>query len=600
MAKQAADAAQGAAQENEKTQDVLLLHDKADKTLYAVTGMDDNGKPEMAPYDDQKNNTFLKVDKHSSIMENFWKNLVDQFKDPTRFNLISIKDGETDDPAVKKTLKEIAAGKETKATKEFLEKNEIRAKAPEQGVEKQIDWAAIEKATGLTREQLEKSGMASAMTKMAAGEEVKVQEKAPQTYRYNESLINWKQFEEMGVPKETLVRNGYLDEMLMGRKTRDVVPMTLRSGNIIARIEARLSLMPGENGLNMYMNGVRQKPDLDKAFMGHIFSETDKQNLRETQNLGRVVPLQWRDGQMHDSFISIDRLTNDIVALRTDHAYIPEEVSRVKLTEHEINDLREGKAVRLDGLISERGKEFSATVQVNADRRGIEYRFDEQKLFNAQSIAGVEITDKMREQVNAGKSILLENMVGKNGELYDRYIKLDPSTGNLTYNKFNPDSPENSREIVIPKELGGVRLTAEDRKELAEGKPVYMQNMTMRSGEERSLWVKSDLRTGEVRFASAPDKFDERQTFSVPQEIMGAKLSASQRAELQNGKAVLVDGIRGHDGKTLSQYVRFNKDTGQPQMYNENPDRKRNADQRNVIQRNPAQNAKKGQGKSQS
>lgn len=598
MAKQTAAAAQGAPQENiEKLQDILLLHDKLGKMLHAVTGMDGNGKPETTPYDEQKNNSFLKLDKMSSVVENFWKNFVDQFKDPTRFNLISIKEGAENNVNVKKALKDLAAGKETATVKKFLDKYEIRVKSPEQAAGPKIDWEALEKATGLTREMLEKSGMASAMTKLAAGEEVKVQERIPQVHRYSESLIDWKQFEAMGVPKEMLIQKGYLDEMLKGRKTRDLIPMTLEWGPARIRFEGRLSLMPGDNGLTMYMNGVRQAPDLDRSFMGHIFSETDKQNLRDTQNLGRTVPLQWRNGQTHDSFISIDRLTNDIVALRTEHAYIPEEIKGVKLTEHEIADLREGKPIKLEGLISDNGKEFSATIQVNADRRGVEYIFEKQKLFNAQSIAGVEITDKMREEVNAGKSILLENMRGRNGELYDRYIKLDPSTGNLTYNKFNPDSPEDKREIIIPKELGGVMLTADDRRELSEGKPVYIQDMTMRSGEVRSMWVRSDLRTGDVKFATSPDKFDERQTFNVPQEIMGAKLSASQRAQLQDGTAVLVDGLKGHDGKMISQWVRFNKDTGKPQMYNENPDKNRNPDRRNVVQRNQtAQTNKRGRG----
>lgn len=86
MAKQTAAAAQGASQENiEKLQDILLLHDKLGKMLHAVTGMDGNGKPETTPYDEQKNNSFLKLDKMSSVVENFWKNFVDQFKDPTRY-----------------------------------------------------------------------------------------------------------------------------------------------------------------------------------------------------------------------------------------------------------------------------------------------------------------------------------------------------------------------------------------------------------------------------------------------------------------------------------------------------------------------------------
>ena len=54
-------------------------------------------------------------------------------------------------------------------------------------------------------------------------------------------------------------------------------------------------------------------------------------------------------------------------------------------------------------------------------------------------------------------------------------------------------------------------------------------------------------------------------------------------ADLQSGKAVLVEGIKGYDGKTISQYVKANFNQGRLDFYNENPDRKRDASQRNVV-----------------
>lgn len=45
----------------------------------------------------------------------------------------------------------------------------------------------------------------------------------------------------------------------------------------------------------------------------------------------------------------------------------------------------------------------------------------------------------------------------------------------------------------------------------------------------------------------------------------------------------LVEGIKGYDGKTISQYVKANFNQGRLDFYNENPDRKRDASQRNVV-----------------
>ena len=61
------------------------------------------------------------------------------------------------------------------------------------------------------------------------------------------------------------------------------------------------------------------------------------------------------------------------------------------------------------------------------------------------------------------------------------------------------------------------------------------------------------------------------------------ELTRKQRSDLQDGKAVLVEGLKGYDGKTFSQYVKANFNQGKLDYYNENPDRKRDASQRNVV-----------------
>ena len=49
-------------------------------------------------------------------------------------------------------------------------------------------------------------------------------------------------------------------------------------------------------------------------------------------------------------------------------------------------------------------------------------------------------------------------------------MKLDEATGRPSYTRYNPDSPEGAREIYIPNEIGGVKITSEEQKELREGR----------------------------------------------------------------------------------------------------------------------------------
>ncbi len=189
-------------------------------------------------------------------------------------------------------------------------------------------------------------------------------------YRYNESMINWEELKNFGLSREYLMERGLLDQMLKGYKTNQVVPISMNFGSAVLRTDARLSFQQSVGGpIVLGIHGIRQKPELERPYFGHIFSEEDKKNLLETGNMGRVVELKGRNGEYIPSFISIDKLTNEVVAMRAENAYIPQEIKGVKLTDQEINDLLEGKKVFIEGMISNNGKEFDAHIQVNAERR---------------------------------------------------------------------------------------------------------------------------------------------------------------------------------------------------------------------------------------
>ena len=55
------------------------------------------------------------------------------------------------------------------------------------------------------------------------------------------------------------------------------------------------------------------------------------------------------------SIISIDRLTNDAIALRTEFIKIPDEIKGVKLNDEQKQTLMEGKPLYLEGMISTKG-----------------------------------------------------------------------------------------------------------------------------------------------------------------------------------------------------------------------------------------------------
>ena len=512
--------------ENEQMSDIVFILDKMELILQAVSKIGKDGKYSTVPADKEHSNSFLKIDRYANMFENFVKNFWSQLKDPTRFGILSVKADTLDSPEVKQAIEDLAAGKQTKAVEDFLKKYEIVPRDKEnQSINNQ------------NQEEMAKKNETQQQATQGDGTQ-------QPKYRYNESMINWEELKNFGLSREYLMERGLLDQMLRGYKTNQVVPISMNFGSAVLRTDARLSFQQSVGGpIVLGIHGIRQKPELERPYFGHIFSEEDKKNLLETGNMGRVVELKGRNGEYIPSFISIDKLTNEVVAMRAENAYIPQEIKGVKLTDQEINDLREGKKVFIEGMISNNGKEFDAHIQVNAERRGIEYIFENDKLFNRQSLGGVELTKQQIEDLNAGKAIFVEGMERKDGELFSSYVKLDEATGRPSYTRYNPDSPEGAREIYIPNEIGGVKITAEEQQQLREGKVIFLNDMVNRKGEEFSSFIKADLETGRLSYSRTPDGFEQRAEFKIPEKVWDVKLTRNQRADLQSGKAVLVEGI---------------------------------------------------------
>ena len=90
-------------------------------------------------------------------------------------------------------------------------------------------------------------------------------------------------------------------------------------------------------------------------------------------------------------FGSVDKRTNELVSVRADKIRIPNEIKGVTLDDGQKAELREGRAIMLEGMTAKNGKEFSAEVQVNADRKSIEFRFPDNLRQNQSQIGRAHV-----------------------------------------------------------------------------------------------------------------------------------------------------------------------------------------------------------------
>lgn len=402
----------------EQLSDILLVLDKEKKKIQAVKSIEKNGKMKTIAPTRRNQSQFMRVDKHGDVFSNFFSNFFSQLKNPTNFSFFKVPA-----PAAIATAKEMQqqVNKPTPEGEKLMNAHEIKAEIHQE------------------QKQENQNSMETAQTTPEAGE-----------YRFNPEQIDWDTMNNLGLNKEYLEKRNLLVPLLKGYKTNELVPININLGGAIVRTDARLLLQPSQDGsVVAAIHGVRREPNLNFEFFGHKFTDEDKKNLLETGNMGRVVDLRnTKTGEMMPSIISVDRLTNELIALRTDFIKIPDEIKGVKLNNEQKKSLMEGKPLQLDGMISKKGAEFSATVQYNADKRYVEFLFDRsnsnrQTQTNQQSqnkpqeapriFRGKELNDEQYNKFKAGETVYVDGLIDKKGQKYQGYITFNKDTGKTNF-----------------------------------------------------------------------------------------------------------------------------------------------------------------------
>lgn len=113
--------------------------------------------------------------------------------------------------------------------------------------------------------------------------------------------------------------------------------------------DARLTFCQTEDGrIALAVHGVRRQPKLVRPYLGNSFTSEDKKNLQTTANLGRILEMKHPNQEKAiPVFVSIDKLTNELVSVRADKIRIPNEIKGVTLDEGQIAELREVRGIML-------------------------------------------------------------------------------------------------------------------------------------------------------------------------------------------------------------------------------------------------------------
>lgn len=372
-------------QKKKKEEDVLVVRDEKTGEISVVAGLDGKGYPKRIPPKAEHSQEFLRFDRHGDAIDNFFRNFYRQCKEPTRFGFYRVAADMVEAllPVIKDLLRDPAANAEllaphkvdTSAYQQAEEQQAAEEAKKENTEEDNVEQQTNEKMEEMKQENQEQQPQA-AETQAVQGQEP-AQDGQPQAKTQRPNLIadgdvDWKELERFGVKRENLSEKDM--KALMNYGKTNLVTVNPTFGGDSYELQARLSFQKTEDGaLKLTPHFVRHEPRLDIPHNGYTFTDEDKKKLKQTGNLGRLVDVaDTKTGEMRPSYISIDRLTNEIVDIPASKVRIPERIGLTELLKPEQDILRAGLALPKEVTLKN-GRKFEAVLQVSAEKRDVEF-----------------------------------------------------------------------------------------------------------------------------------------------------------------------------------------------------------------------------------
>ena len=481
-------------------QDVLVVRDEKTGEISVVAGLSRDSTPKRAPAKAENTPDFLRFDRNSDLMDSFFRNFFRQCKEPSRFGFYRIAADQVEN--LLGVMKELL--KDPEANKEILSAHKVDTSNYEKEA-KQSEGQAKETASSddasKTQANTEKENVSSEQTNEKENDmEQKPEQTATEQQAQTAPGVKQNLISGNDVNLQELGAKYGIDFNSMNEKDMKALLNYGKTGLVIVKptfggeqieIQARLSFRKDDNDqLQLVPHFVRNEPKLDVAYKGYTFTPEDKKNLLQNGNLGKVVDFPDKNtGELRPHFISIDRLTNEIVDIPTNKVRIPDTIGKTPITKDDKRVLYSGIPLRKEIELAN-GRKFTPLLQVNVEQRGVEFvpgstrqaqgqkqngdkkqTADKQEQ-KAEGDAGGQkkqqdpnhwlnedgtirrlntyfkkvLTEQQKDDYVAGKTIEIKEVPNKNGSgTYTAYVKFD-------FDKMQPRSYRNNPDLKQAKE----------------------------------------------------------------------------------------------------------------------------------------------------
>ena len=352
-------------QKKKNEKDVLVVRDEKTGEISVVAGLDGKGYPKTAPPKPEHSQDFLRFDRHGDVIDNFFRNFYRQCKEPTRFGFYRVA-AETVDavlPVIKDLLKDPLANADMLAPHK-VDTSKYQQEATE-NVKKESN-EPIKKTEEMEQKKEEQK------QNVQQPQEAETQQKQEKPNLIADDQVDWEELRKCGIDREQLSEKDM--KALMNYGKTGLVTVKPNFGGDSYELQARLSFKKAEDGtLKLTPHFIRNEPRLDIPHRGYTFTDEDKKALKRTGNLGKLINFaNEKTGEIKPHYISIDRLTNEVVDVPADKVRIPNKIGQSSLSRAEQDILRAGLALPKEVTLKN-GRKFEAMLQVNADKRDVEF-----------------------------------------------------------------------------------------------------------------------------------------------------------------------------------------------------------------------------------
>lgn len=309
-------------QQQESQEQYLLAYDRQENKVKGVKGIDEQHNLQTDEPTSENQKQFVKIDRTGNFFTNFGKNFLKEFKHPTRFILYKIPENTPPEEAARQI-----------ETVQTSEDNDIRR--------------------SLNNKRIYNK------------------------QRFNPCEIPWEIGARYGIEKESLEKS--LDQLCAGEGSLRTVKVKMSPDSDTPGEDARVFLIRDESGhVTFDIHFVKQELSAGMTYRDYTLTQADVDALNQTCNLGHLIELtvDKETGEKRQCFLSKDPLTNELYHLQTDKLTLKRTVRSQTFDPKQFDALWRGEEVGPCQFRSNNGRIFESSVQVNAQKRKLEFLFN--------------------------------------------------------------------------------------------------------------------------------------------------------------------------------------------------------------------------------